>query len=183
MKVRDIMTRDVVSCQKETDIGTAARLMLHGRFGTLPVVDAHGRLAGIITDRDIAMAAATRRRNASHIAVHEAMSQSVRSCFAEDDLPAALKQMEEGRARRLPVLDAAGRTGRIAFAERDDFPAFEAEFPASSGDEQAPISTADRGPVLAGGFTSGVRGDRRFPCRRRRSRCPRRQASGALHSP
>jgi CBS domain-containing protein len=97
MKVRDIMPRDVVSCQKETNVGRAARLMLQGQFGTLPVVDAHGRLAGIITDRDIAMAAATRQRNASHIAVHEAMSQHVRSCFADDDLTAALKQMEEGR--------------------------------------------------------------------------------------
>jgi CBS domain-containing protein len=106
MKVRDIMTREVVSCPTETDIGTAARLMLQGRFGTLPVVDAHGRLAGVITDRDIAMAAAIRHRNASHIAVRDAMSQNVHSCFAEDDVEAALKQMEEARVRRLPVLDA-----------------------------------------------------------------------------
>ena len=113
MKARDIMTRRVVSCQKETDLGTAARLMLEGRFGTLPVIDAHGRLAGIITDRDIAMAAAMRHRNASHIAVHEAMSQTVRSCFAEDDLPDALKQMEEGRVRRLPVIDSAGHLAGI----------------------------------------------------------------------
>jgi CBS domain-containing protein len=113
MKVRDIMTRNVVSCQKEVDIGAAARLMLEGRFGTLPVVDAHGRLAGIITDRDIAMAASTRQRSASHIAVHEAMSQAVRSCFAEDDLPDALKQMEEGRVRRLPVLDSIGHLAGI----------------------------------------------------------------------
>jgi CBS domain-containing protein len=41
------------------------------------------------------------------------MSQSVRSCFAEDDLPAALKQMEEGRVRRLPVLDATGHLAGI----------------------------------------------------------------------
>ena len=115
MKVRDIMTRDVVSCHKETDIGSAARLMLQGRFGTLPVVDARGRVAGMITDRDIAIAAATRGRNASHIAVHEAMTQNVRSCFAEDDLGAALKQMEEARVRRLPVLDAAGHlTGIVS---------------------------------------------------------------------
>ncbi len=113
MRVRDIMSRSVVSCQKQTDIGTAARSMLEGRFGTMPVVDAHGRLAGIITDRDIAMAAATRHRNASHIAVHEAMSENVRSCFADDDLPAALKQMEEGRVRRLPVLDSSGHLAGI----------------------------------------------------------------------
>jgi len=115
MKVRDIMTREVVSCQKDTDIGTAARLMLKGRFGTLPVIDTHGRLAGMITDRDIAMAAATRQRNAAHIPVHEAMSPHVRSCFADDDIGEALKQMEEARVRRLPVLDATGHlTGIVS---------------------------------------------------------------------
>jgi CBS domain-containing protein len=106
MKVGDIMTRNVVSCRKDADIGMAARLMLEGRFGTLPVVDAHGNVAGIITDRDIAMAAATRQRNASHIAVHEAMSPKIRSCFADDEIGVALKQMEAARVRRLPVLDA-----------------------------------------------------------------------------
>jgi CBS domain-containing protein len=105
MKVRDVMTRNVVSCQKGMDIGTAARLMLQGRFGTIPVLNEHGRVAGVLTDRDIALAAATRQRNAAHIGVHEAMSPRVRSCLAEDDLSAALKQMEDARVRRLPVLD------------------------------------------------------------------------------
>ena len=108
MKVHDIMTREVVSCQTDANIGMAARLMLQGGFGTLPVVNAHGKVTGIITDRDIAMAAATRQRNASNIAVHEAMSPRVRSCFAHDDIGAALKQMEEARVRRLPVVDATG---------------------------------------------------------------------------
>ena len=108
MNVQDVMTRGVVSCQTDADIGMAARLMLQGGFGTLPVVDAHGKVRGIITDRDIAMAAATRQRNASHIAVHEAMSPRVRGCFAHDDIGAALKQMEEARVRRLPVLDSTG---------------------------------------------------------------------------
>jgi CBS-domain-containing membrane protein len=79
--------------------------MLQGGVGTVTVLDNHGRVAGVLTDRDIAMAAGTRQRNASHIAVHEAMSPKVRSCFAEDDVSTALKQMEEARVRRLPVLD------------------------------------------------------------------------------
>lgn len=108
MRVHEIMTREVVSCQADANIGTAARLMLEGRFGTLPVVDIHGKVAGIITDRDIAMAAATRQRNASHIAVHEAMSSHVRGCLAYDEVDAALKLMEEAGVRRLPVLDATG---------------------------------------------------------------------------
>jgi CBS domain-containing protein len=115
MKVRDIMTRDVVSGQKEMDIGSAAKLMLEGGFGTLPVIDEHGKLAGIITDRDIAMAAALRQRNASHIGVHEALRQTVFTCFAEDDILTALKQMQKARVRRLPVLGEEGHlTGIVS---------------------------------------------------------------------
>jgi CBS domain-containing protein len=113
MKVREIMTTNVVSCRKDTDLATAARLMLERRFGTLPVVDEQGRVAGIITDRDIAMAAATRHRNAAHIAVHEAMSGHVKTCLADDDLGAALEIMEERRVRRLPVLGPDGRLAGI----------------------------------------------------------------------
>ena len=113
MTVGNIMTRDVVSCQKDTDVGAAAALMLKARVGSLPVIDTHGKLAGIITDRDIAIAAGTRRRNAAHIAVHEAMSGKVHSCFATDDVGAALKEMAEARVRRLPVLDANGHLAGI----------------------------------------------------------------------
>jgi CBS domain-containing protein len=115
MKVRDIMTREVISCQKETDLATAARLMLIGHFGTLPIVDGQGRLAGIITDRDIAMAAAARDRSATHIAVYEAMTPLVRRCFTDDGVDAVLKQMAEARIRRLPVIDPDGRlTGLVS---------------------------------------------------------------------
>jgi CBS domain-containing protein len=113
MKVRDIMTTTVVSCRKDTDVATAAKLMLEGRLGILPVVDEHGRVAGIITDRDIAMAVGSRQRNAAHIAVYEAMSGHVRACFADDDIGAALKVMAERRVRRLPVLDHDGHLAGI----------------------------------------------------------------------
>ena len=115
MRVADVMTKEVVSCGSQADLGTAARLMQTGRFGTLPVADGDGRLVGIVTDRDIAMAAAARRREVSHIAVHEAMSLHVFSCFADDPLVSALKHMEEACVRRLPVLDGSGRlTGMLS---------------------------------------------------------------------
>jgi CBS-domain-containing membrane protein len=87
--------------------------MFQGHFGTLPVVDTHGKVMGIITDRDIAMAVATRQRNASHIAVHEAMSSHVRGCLATDEVSAALKLMEEAGVRRLPVMDTTGHLAGI----------------------------------------------------------------------
>lgn len=108
MRVHEIMTREVVSCRADTDVATAARLMFQGHFGTLPVVDAHRKVTGIITDRDIALAVATRDRHASEIAVDEAMSSQVVGCLPTDDVGAALRLMEERGVRRLPVMDATG---------------------------------------------------------------------------
>lgn len=113
MRVHDIMTQDVVSCHADTDLRTAARSMFDGRYGTLPVVDTHGKVTGIMTDRDIAMAVATRQRNASHIMTHEAMSSHVRGCLATDDVGAALQLMAEAGVRRLPVMDATGHLAGI----------------------------------------------------------------------
>jgi CBS domain-containing protein len=121
MKVRDIMTKDVVSCQKSTDVATAGRLMLQGHFGLIPVVDTHGHVAGVLTDRDIALAAATRHRDAWHIAVHEAMSSKVLSCLVDDEVSEALEQMEKGHVRRLPVLD--GGTHLAGILSIDDIAA------------------------------------------------------------
>jgi len=113
MKVGDIMTHDAVSCQTDMDLASATRIMLQGRVGTLPVVASHRCVTGMLTDRDIAIATGIRQRNASDIAVHEAMSSRVRGCLAYDDVASALTQMQQARVRRLPVLDATGHLAGI----------------------------------------------------------------------
>ena len=62
MKVEEVMTRDVQSCYPETNLAEAAMQMWRGDFGVLPVVDS-GKVVGMITDRDICMAAATKHRD------------------------------------------------------------------------------------------------------------------------
>lgn len=108
MKVHDIMTRDALCCPADSDLASAARIMLNARVGSLPVVDTRGTVTGMLTDRDIAMATGIRLRHASDIQVHEAMSCRVRGCLAYDEVGAALRQMQEARVRRLPVLDMHG---------------------------------------------------------------------------
>jgi CBS domain-containing protein len=108
MKVRDIMNWEVITCRPDTTLTSAARLMRQAGVGTLPVIDDDGHVAGILTDRDIAMAAASHGRNASHIIAREAMSPNVRTCHLDEDLRMALKYMEESRVRRLPVLNSVG---------------------------------------------------------------------------
>jgi CBS domain-containing protein len=52
LRVKDVMTWDVVTIRADAPIAQAAALMVEGRFSSLPVVD-HGRLVGIVAERDV----------------------------------------------------------------------------------------------------------------------------------
>ena len=117
MKVRDIMTEPPVTCTPETSLGVAARLMREADYGTLPVVDSRGHLAGIITDRDICLVLAATNRNAQHVSVHEVMTRRVFSARLDDDVQVALATMKDARVRRLPVCDDFGHLEGILSIE------------------------------------------------------------------
>jgi len=61
MKVKEIMTKDVSTCTPDTTVAEAAHLMWEADCGILPVVE-DGELEGIVTDRDMYIALATRMR-------------------------------------------------------------------------------------------------------------------------
>jgi CBS domain-containing protein len=52
MQVRDVMTANVISVAAQATILEAARTMLRNRISGLPVVDADGRLVGMVTEGD-----------------------------------------------------------------------------------------------------------------------------------
>src|SRR5688572_25572175 len=102
MKIKDIMTTEVRTCTPDTNLAAAAALMLDGDCGILPVVD-QGKLVGIVTDRDMYIALATRNRLASQIIVGDVARKHVWTCGPDDDVQTALERMKEHRVRRLPV--------------------------------------------------------------------------------
>jgi CBS domain-containing protein len=102
MKVRDIMATDLRTCAPGTNLAAAAELMLDGDCGFLPVID-NGKLAGVVTDRDMYIALATRNRLASKMTVGEVAREQAFTCGPEDDVETALATMKEHRVRRLPV--------------------------------------------------------------------------------
>jgi CBS domain-containing protein len=53
LKARDIMTREVISIGPEASVTEAARLLEEHRISGIPVLDAQGRLLGIITQSDL----------------------------------------------------------------------------------------------------------------------------------
>jgi CBS domain-containing protein len=90
-------------------LAAAAKLMWDGDCGFLPVVDAAGTVAGVLTDRDICMATATRRLLPEHISAAQVMTSPVHACLEDDTLGDVLEVMKKSQVRRLPVIDANGR--------------------------------------------------------------------------
>lgn len=77
--------------------------------GFVPVVESDARkLAGVVTDRDICMAAAMQRRDPHSLRVSDVMSKKLFTCSPADDARVALRIMREGQVRRLPVVDPKG---------------------------------------------------------------------------
>ncbi len=107
-RVADVMSVDVVSCQRSDSLAVAAQRMWEHDVGALPVLAADARPIAMITDRDICMATYTQGRRLTEIPVGSAMSRELYVCNAEDPLLAAEQQMAAHQVRRLPVLNAGG---------------------------------------------------------------------------
>jgi CBS domain-containing protein len=96
------MTTQPVTCAPGSNLAAAAELMLDADCGILPVVE-DGKLVGVVTDRDMFIALATRDARASDLTVGQVAGTQVFSCEPDDDVHAALATMKQHRVRRLPV--------------------------------------------------------------------------------
>jgi CBS-domain-containing membrane protein len=109
MKVGDLMTRDVKTCRPEDDSSRAAQILWEHDCGILPMTDADHGVVGLITDRDLAMAAYTKGLPLAAIRVGSVITGEVFGCAPTDSVESAMGAMRRWRVRRLPVLDRKGR--------------------------------------------------------------------------
>jgi CBS domain-containing protein len=107
--VHAIMTGPAGACSADEPLQRAAQLMWDLDCGVVPVVDAEGRLAGILTDRDICMAAYTKALPLTAIRVDEVMTTQVVTCAPSDPIERAVGLMEDHQLRRLAVVTAERR--------------------------------------------------------------------------
>jgi CBS domain-containing protein len=99
--VRTIMTQQIVTLAHNARIADAVEIIIKKKIGGLPIVDDHGVLAGIVTERDVleVLAAEHRRLN-----VEDVMSSSLRVTEPDCPIAAVTRDMTKYRFRRLPVV-------------------------------------------------------------------------------
>jgi CBS domain-containing protein len=109
MQVQQIMTTNVATARPEMNLAAICQLMWDRDCGFVPVVDASGKVSGVITDRDICIASATRRLLPEQINVARAMRPlPIHTTRPESTLEQALATMKQHQVRRLPVVAADG---------------------------------------------------------------------------
>ena len=109
MHVEKLMTHPAITCRSSDDLATVAGLMWNHDCGAIVIVDNDGgHLAGMVTDRDICMAAYTQGRSLDAIPVTTAMASPVATCRPQDSVSMAEQLMRKQQIRRVVVVDGAG---------------------------------------------------------------------------
>ena len=125
MKVKDIMTRDVVVAAPGDNLQRAAQLMEQNDFGMLPIGE-NDRLVGMLSDRDITIRAVARGLVPDKAEVRDVMTSDVKYVYDDESIEDAARNMESLQVRRLPVLNREKRLvgiislGDLSQCEPDD---------------------------------------------------------------
>ena len=117
MKVKDCMTKHVISVGTQEPVSVAARLMSRYNLGALPVQTLDGRLCGMVTDRDVVLRCVAAGKEAESVLVREIMSTGVLAVEASDDTAQAARLMSRAQLRRLPVTQNGRLTGMLSLAD------------------------------------------------------------------
>lgn len=114
MEAATTMTRDVVFVTPEQPLAVAYRRMTAGRIRHLPVVS-QGRLVGILSDRDVLLAA-TRRDGeivVPHVPVSEVMTEAPITIRRDTSVSRAAELMIEYKIDALPVVEGNRLIGLV----------------------------------------------------------------------
>jgi CBS domain-containing protein/uncharacterized protein (DUF2267 family) len=102
----------LVTLNRQSKAYQAARAMADNHIGAVLVSDAKG-LAGIVTDRDLALAVLAHGLDPTSTALSEFMSEDVVACDIGSDLANVVKLMQEHGVRRIPVTEGGRAVGLI----------------------------------------------------------------------
>jgi len=106
--IRQVMTRGVETISAAATLEEAAKAMRTHNVGILPVLE-NEKLAGVITDRDIAVRAVSARMRPEMTRVRDIMTPKVIACYEDQDIKKASLLLENNLIHRLIVLDRIGK--------------------------------------------------------------------------
>ncbi|MFN0264026.1 CBS domain-containing protein [Tepidamorphus sp. 3E244] len=108
---------DVVTVSPEETLLDVTKLLDKHKIGAVLATDSNGKLAGIISERDVVRAVARGGPEALGEAVGTHMTKKVVTCKKEDRVNSVMMQMTEGKFRHVPVIDGGKIAGIISIGD------------------------------------------------------------------
>lgn len=115
MKIKEVMTKDMVVASKDTTIEEASNMMKNYDIGFLPIVEDHDFI-GVITDRDIVVRAIANGKKSSE-KLDQYITNYIISVTSDTSLEDTLKIMASERIKRLMVEENHKIIGLVSLSD------------------------------------------------------------------
>lgn len=117
MKVKDIMSKNVVTIGADASVADAAKKMKDAGVGSVVVLD-HNDVKGIVTDRKIVTSVIAESRDPAREKIGNITSKSLVTCNENSDVHEALMTIGKNKIRRCPVInDKKELVGVVSIAD------------------------------------------------------------------
>ena len=120
MLVREVLktkTTGVISIGSEAKVEEAVARLVQNNIGSLPVVDAHGKLVGVLSERDVLRGLHQRGESFAKLAVGDVMTRDPVTCTPDCDVNEVMGQMSGRHIAKVPVLHDGRLVGIISVGD------------------------------------------------------------------
>lgn len=114
--IREVMTENPKTVEASATLKEAAEIMANEDIGNVLVVE-NDEVQGIVTDRDIVVRGVAKGEDPDDCSVREVATTDVQSLGPDDSIEDAIKKMEEGNVRRLPVVEDGKPVGIVSLGD------------------------------------------------------------------
>jgi CBS domain-containing protein len=108
---------DIVCIEPSANLNAAAKLLSTHRIGAVLIRGAGGRLAGILSERDIVRAVSESGGDALMLPVSQVMTRNVATCGEEDSVANIMEWMTAGKFRHMPVVSKGELVGLVSIGD------------------------------------------------------------------
>lgn len=109
--------RDIVTIDPASTLADAVKLLAANRIGAIVVTGAEGRVAGILSERDIVRTLAAQGAGSLDAPVSESMTRKVVTCAETETISEIMERMTAGKFRHVPVLDQGRLIGIVSIGD------------------------------------------------------------------
>ena len=114
--IQDVMHANPISMTPTTSVIEAARAMRDADIGSV-IVHEHGRLYGIVTDRDLVVRALAEDVNCAAMILGDICSREPTALAPTDTVEEAVQLMRDKAIRRLPVVENGTPVGLVSLGD------------------------------------------------------------------